>query len=79
MTEPRRTSSASQRLGLATCPECNGMGEVPLGVVANVVPCPECHGAKKVTLARHHELVGLKALHHDTEPPDTWPDPRREE
>lgn len=67
---PPRTSSAMQRLGLAVCPVCDGK---PEHVKAT---CTECNGGGRVTLARHHALVGLKpAERTDTPVPPTEPDP----
>lgn len=55
---PTESPSAMHRLGLATCPKCDG-GRFIAGVT-----CPFCEGGGRVTLTRHHEYVGLK----DTDP-----------
>jgi hypothetical protein len=60
---PPRSPSAQQRIGLAVCVvcDCNGFVRPPPDQMHSfAVQCPECHGARRVTLERHHELVGLK-------------------
>lgn len=52
-TRPR-SPSAQHRLGLATCPACDGKSSAAAEI------CPFCEGAGRVTLARHHAYVGLE-------------------
>ena len=77
-------SSGSLRLGLADCPICDGKKLSDDGR-----PCRACDGIGKVTMTRHHDLVGLKPsdqapisaidLDRDTDPiPPTLPDPNKE-
>ncbi len=51
---PVQTPSAMHRLGLATCPCCEGSG------ARDGETCPYCEGAGRVTLERHGIWVGLR-------------------
>lgn len=64
---PQRTKSGQVKIE-PDCPKCNGTGETDDGL------CESCAATGKVTLARHHELVGLKPK-LETPIPPTDPDP----
>jgi DnaJ-class molecular chaperone len=72
---PQRTKSGTAKLE-ADCLRCLGTGETNDGI------CEACSGTRKVTLAKHHELVGLKRtsqINLETPIPPTDPDPSRED
>lgn len=75
---PRRPSSQSSFIAPPKCPKCNGMKTDAAGS-----KCHGCNGVGHVSLERHQEMLfelakdGIEINIHDTDPPDTLPDPNR--
>jgi hypothetical protein len=58
--EPDSTPTPCEHaIGLAACPICLGRGRRE-DIDGTMIPCVSCVGSGKVTLQRHHELVGLR-------------------
>lgn len=79
MTEPPRPPSQSF-IKPPQCPICRGLKTDPAGST-----CKECNGVGLVSLERHTALMfelakdGVEINIHDTDPPDTLPDPQAKE